>query len=105
MWGILLWSVAHLLARGDLRGVIFFGTFALLAAAGTLLQDARKRAVHGEDWKRFAQITSNVPFVAIAAGRNRFAWGEIGLRRVALGLIAYGGTLYLHGQIFGVPAY
>jgi len=105
MWGILLWSGAHLLARGEMKATIFFGSFAALAAAGTLLQDARKSALHGEDWKRFAQITSNVPFLAIAQGRNRFVWREIGIRRVGLALIAYGGTLYLHGNWFGVQPY
>jgi uncharacterized membrane protein len=88
-----------------MRSTIFFGTFAVLAAAGTLLQDARKRALHGEDWKRFAGITSNVPFLAIAGGRNRLAWAEIGLSRVALALIAYGGTLYFHGLLFGAQPY
>jgi len=77
----------------------------LLAAAGTLLQDARKAQVHGEDWKRFAALTSNVPFVAIAQGRNRFAAGEIGLVRVAFGLILYGGMMASHAWLFGVRPY
>jgi uncharacterized membrane protein len=105
MWGIMLWAGAHILARGELKATVFFGSFLLLAAAGTLLQDARKATVHGEDWKRFAAITSNVPFVAIAQGRNRFAAGEIGLVRVAFGLILYGGMMASHAWLFGVRPY
>ena len=41
------------------------------------------------DWERFARATSNVPFVAIAQGRNRFDFGEIGIRKVAIGLALY----------------
>jgi uncharacterized membrane protein len=105
MWGIMLWSGAHLLARGDLAATLFFGSFLLLAAAGTRLQDARKAKVHGEDWKRFAALTSNIPFVAIAQGRNRFAAGEIGLVRTVFGLLLYGGTLLSHAWLFGVRPY
>ena len=105
MWGIMLWAGAHILARGELKATVFFGSFLLLAAAGTLLQDARKAKVHGEDWKRFAALTSNLPFAAIARGRNRFAAGEIGLVRVAFGLLLYGGFLVAHPWLFGVRPY
>jgi uncharacterized membrane protein len=105
MWGIMLWAGAHLLARGELKATIFFGTFLLLAAAGTRLQDARKAKAHGGDWKRFAALTSNLPFAAIAAGRNRFAAGEIGLVQIAFGLLLYGGFLLAHPWLFGVRPY
>jgi uncharacterized membrane protein len=105
MWGIMLWAGAHILARGELKATVFFGTFLLLAAAGTLLQDARKAKVHGEDWKRFAALTSNLPFAAIAQGRNRFAPGEIGLVRVVFGLLLYGGFIVAHPWLFGVRPY
>ena len=86
MWAIMLWAAAHLLAVGSLQAVIFFGGLLLLAAAGTTLQDARNARVLGEDWARFAALTSNVPFVAVARGRNRIAWREIGWLRPAIGV-------------------
>src|SRR5512145_1450811 len=52
MWGIMLWAGAHILARGDLRGLVFFGGFLVLAALGTILMDARKRS--NPNWPRFA---------------------------------------------------
>jgi uncharacterized membrane protein len=105
MWGLILWAAAHLLAIGSLQAVIFFGGLLLLAAAGTILQDARNAGQFGEDWRRFAAATSNVPFLAIAQGRNRLAWREIGAGRPAAGLAAFAVVLLLHGWLFGVRAY
>src|SRR6185295_11125735 len=84
MWGIMLWAAAHVLARGDTKSLVFFGGLFAVAAAGTLLMDARKRA--NPDFARFAAVTSNIPFVAIAQGRNRLVWREIGWLRPAIGL-------------------
>jgi uncharacterized membrane protein len=94
MWAIMLWAASHIVARGDLKAVVFFGGFLALAALGTVLVDARKRS--NPDWARFAAVTSNVPFVAIAQGRNRIAWGEIGWLRPAIGLLAFVALLYFH---------
>jgi len=105
MWGIMLWAGAHLLARGELKSTIFFGSFLVLAAAGTRLQDARKAKAHGNDWARFASLTSNVPFVTIAQGRNRLVWSEIGLVRLVFGLLLFGGVFTLHATLFGARPY
>jgi uncharacterized membrane protein len=105
MWAIMLWAAAHLLAIGSLQAVIFFGGLLLLAAAGTTLQDARKAAQLGEDWKRFAALTSNVPFFAVAQGRNHVVWREIGWWRPVVGLAAYAAVLWLHAWLFGVRPY
>jgi uncharacterized membrane protein len=105
MWAIMLWAFAHLLARGTAGGAIFFGSFLLLAALGTRAIDARKARALGEDWRRFAASTSNIPLLAIAQGRNRLALGEIGLVRTAFGLILYGGLLVSHAWLFGAQPY
>jgi len=101
MYGLLLWGLAHLLARGDLKSAIFFGTFVLLAGLGTVLMDRRKAASLGEDWQRFAVVTSNLPFVAIAQGRNRFSAAEIGWRNPAIGLALYALFFWFHPMLFG----
>jgi uncharacterized membrane protein len=94
MWGVILWAAAHIVARGDLKGLVFFGGFLLLAVVGTLAMDARKKS--NPDWPRFAAATSHVPFVAIAQGRNRIVWREIGWLRPALGLAAFFAVLAFH---------
>ena len=94
MWGIMLWAASHILARGDLRSLIFFGGLLLVAALGTILMDARKR--RNPDFARFAAVSSNVPFVAVAQGRNRIVWREIGWMRPAAGLAVFFVVLLFH---------
>lgn len=99
MWGVMLWAGAHVLARGDLRAVVFFGGFLLLAALGSVLMDRRKQA--DPDFRRFKAVTSNIPFVAIAQGRNRIAWREIGWTRPAIGIALFVLVFFLHPWISG----
>ena len=101
MWGFILWSAAHILARGELKSLVFFGSFLVLAALGALLIDRRKEATLGEDWQRFAKVTSYFPFLAIAQGRNRFDAKEIGWRNPAIGLALYALFFWLHPMFFG----
>jgi uncharacterized membrane protein len=103
MWAIMLWSGAHLLARGDLESLVFFGGFLLLAGLGTVLMDSRKKS--NPDWARFAAVTSNVPFVAVAQGRNRIAWAEIGWLRPVIGLAAFAIFFAAHAWLFGGRPY
>ncbi|HEX7217818.1 MAG TPA: NnrU family protein, partial [Burkholderiales bacterium] len=78
----------------DLKGLVFFGGFFLLAALGTVFMDARKRS--NPDWPRFAAVTSHVPFVAIAQGRNHLVWREIGWLRPAIGIAVFLAVLAFH---------
>jgi uncharacterized membrane protein len=103
MWAIMLWSAAHVLARGDLKAIVFFGGFFVLASAGTLLMDARKQS--NPDWARFEGMTSHVPFVAIAQGRNRIVWREIGWVRPAIGLVVFAAFFAGHAWLFGARSY
>lgn len=103
MWGVILWALAHILANADARATAFFGGFLVLAGLGTALIDRRKSAL--PDWPRFAARTSNLPFLAVAQGRNRVVWREIGWARVAIALVVYAALLVLHPWLFGVRPY
>jgi uncharacterized membrane protein len=105
MWGFILWAVAHILARGEMKATVFFGAFLVLAALGALLIDRRKEQALGEDWKRFAAVTSYFPFLAIAQGRNRLDLAEIGWRNPVIGLLLYGVVFWFHASIFGLRPY
>jgi uncharacterized membrane protein len=105
MWSFLIWALAHVLARGDLRALVFFGTFAVVAGLGTLLMDMRKAKSLGDNWARFAAVTSNVPFLAILQGRNRLDIKEIGFRNPAIGLALFAAFYSFHGALFGSPSY
>lgn len=103
MWAVMLWAGAHILARGDLKSLVFFGGLLLLAGLGTILMDARKQS--NPDFARFAAVTSNIPFVAIAQGRNRISWSEIGWMRPLIGLILYAVFFGGHASLFGARPY
>jgi uncharacterized membrane protein len=103
MWGAMLWAAAHILANADAKSAVFFGGFLVLAGLGTVLIDRRKRAL--PEWPKFAALTSNVPFVAVAQGRNRIAWREIGWVRPAIGVALYAAFFVLHPWLFGVRPY
>ena len=105
MWAFLLWAIAHLLARGDMKSLVFFGSFAVLASVGTLLMDRRKQQSLGENWARFAAVSSNLPFLAILQGRNKFKAAEIGWRNPAIGLALYALFFWFHPMLFGIRAY
>jgi uncharacterized membrane protein len=96
MWAIGLWALAHLPANGDLASLLFFGSLAALALGGTVAIDRKKRLALGTNWGRLAEVTSNVPFVALATGRTGLRLGEIGLLRPVAGLLLYAVLLLAH---------
>lgn len=102
MWGIALWSLVHLAANGDAASLILFGTMLVLALVGPLMIDARRRRAGGDGWAAYEAATSVVPFVAIAAGRTRLQFNEIGWWRIGLALLLYVVLLWLHPKLFGV---
>ena len=103
MWAIGLWAVAHLIANGDLSSVLFFGSLAVLALGGTVLIDRKKQLALGSNWPRLTEVSSNLPFAALVAGRTKLRWRDIGILRIAAGLLLYA-VLYLAHPIFtGLP--
>lgn len=105
MWAAMLWAGAHLAVRADAAALVFFGGFLALAALGTVSMDRRKARTLGADWRRFAAVTSNLPFAAIAQGRNTLKPGEIGWIRPVAGLALYAVFFLLHPFLFGARPY
>lgn len=100
--GVTLWSIAHVLANGDLHSLIFFGTFLLVALTGMPNIDTKRQKRDPEGWARFAAKTSRTPFLAIAQGRNSLKVSEIGWGKILAGVVVFGLILYFHGWIFGI---
>jgi uncharacterized membrane protein len=98
-----LWAVSHLIANGDLSSVLFFGLLAALALGGTVLIDRKKQLALGSNWPRLTQVTSNVPFAALLAGRTKLRWRDIGILRIAAGLLLYAVLYLAHPKIAGLP--
>jgi uncharacterized membrane protein len=105
LWGVALWALVHLIVNGDLASLILFGSLFLLALGGTASIDAKRRRIFGENWNRFAQATSNLPFAAILAGRNNLglAVSEIGIVRPVVAAAAFALIFVFHGRLFGAP--
>jgi uncharacterized membrane protein len=103
--GVGLWAVVHLVGNGDVASLVFFATWAIVALAGTVSIDAKRRRLLGDAWEPFAAQTSIVPFAAIAAGRNRFIPREFGLWRWGVALLAYMLMLGGHAPVVGVSPF
>lgn len=104
LWSFALWAGLHLLSKGNLAGVLFFGAFLVTSLVGMPSIDAKLRARDPAMWSRLAPTTSILPFGAVLAGRNRVAWGEIPVAVWVIGAGAWALMLWLHPLIFGWPA-
>ena len=103
LMGVALWSGLHLIGNGDVASLLFFAALAVVAVAGTVSIDAKRRRVLGaKAWDVFAFRTSIVPFAAILAGRNSLAAREIGWWRPVAGTAAYVLMLGGHAHLVGV---
>ena len=96
-------ATGHLIANGDLSSVLFFGSLGALALGGTVLIDRKKQLALGSNWPRLTQVTSNLPFAALLTGRTKLRWSDIGLLRIAAGLLLYAVLYLAHPIITGLP--
>jgi len=101
MWGILLWSITHIINNGEITAVIFFGTFGVLALSGTFLIDAKKARQLKEGWETFKGRTSNVPFVAIFQGRATLSIKSLWWR-ILVGIVLWAALFHFHTFVIGV---
>jgi uncharacterized membrane protein len=104
LWGVAIWAAGHLLVNGDRAGLVLFGSLLLLALFGTASIDAKRRRALGPRWEAFAAQTSNVPFGAVAAGRQSLRLGEIGVWRIVLAVAVWAVLAWAHPYLFGVRA-
>jgi uncharacterized membrane protein len=103
LWSVVLWAVAHLAANVDVGSLLFFGGLALTALRGTVDIDRKRRRSNAAEFAAFEAQTSNVPFAALLAGRNRLVLREVWLP-VVLGLSLALGAVALHPRFFGRSA-
>jgi len=104
-WAILLWAIAHIIANGDVASLIFFGSFTVVSGLGTVLIDRKVSAREGERWQPFADATSNVPFLAIIAGRNHFQRDEFSWKGITAAIVLFVLVYVFHDLFTGVALY
>ena len=105
LWGVTIWAAFHIAANGDRASLIFFGTFLIVALAGMVSIDKKRKRQMGADWDAFAAKTSLIPFGAIVAGRNKLSLGEIGIIRLVAAGIIFGLIFWGHAWMFGAAPY
>lgn len=99
LWAFALWALAHLLANGDVAGVLLFGAILVTALNGMVSIDRKRHRALGPGWEAFAAQTSRMPFAAILAGRNTLHVEELSPWRAAVGTALFALALWLHGVI------
>jgi uncharacterized membrane protein len=104
LWGVVLWGAAHLFANSEPTSIALFGGLGVMCVLGARSIDRKTAARTPEHWARFSAVTSNVPFAAIAQGRNRFNLAEIWWK-LLVALAAYAALAYFHGPLIGVRAF
>lgn len=95
LWGVVFWALGHLAANGNVAALALFGGLAGMCLLGTRSIDRKTAARVPESWADFRAATSNLPFAAIIAGRNRFVARELWWR-VLIGLCVYGAAGWFH---------
>lgn len=104
LWGVAIWAAGHLIVNGERASLILFGSMLLLAVFGTSSIDAKRRRALGPVYDAFTAQTSNVPFAAILAGRQKLSLAEIGWWRIALAVAVWAALAWGHPYLFGVAA-
>lgn len=107
MWGLGLWSLAHLAVIADVAQALRFAAFSALALLGALRVEQKQRAKWGDEaWADFTARSSNLPFLAILQGRARLNWREIGWARLIAAAALYAAIiLWLHPAVIGHPVW
>jgi uncharacterized membrane protein len=98
LWATGLLGVAHLLANGEVAGVILFGGLAVFGFAWQGLTDRRDAEVDPAGFAQTRQTTSFWPFAKWNARRD-----PVTLRPLVIGAIVYVALILLHPWLFGAP--
>ena len=100
-WAILLFSIGHLIANGDMASIWFFGTLAVMSGVGMLAMDNRKKANQDERWLAFYASTSTLPFAALLSGKTKLKLSELNWIAAGIGVALYGSAYWLHDMVSG----
>jgi uncharacterized membrane protein len=71
-WSFALWALVHLSLWWSPRNMIVALGILILALAGSIGQDRKKRALIGQRWRDWESRTSFVPFGALLLGRAKW---------------------------------
>jgi uncharacterized membrane protein len=98
LWATGLLGLAHLLANGEVAGVILFGGLAVFGFAWQGLTDRRDAEVDPAGFAETRRTTSFWPFAKWSARND-----PVTLRPLVIGAIVYVALILLHPWLFGAP--
>lgn len=104
LWGVALWAAGHLLANGERWAVMLFGALGAMVLFGARSIDRKGAARNPEQWAKFADATSNIPFAAIIQGRNKLVISELWWRVLAA-LVVFLVVGFAHRSLFGAAVF
>ncbi len=98
--GSALVTAAHALLATRRVGAVLMACLALFSLLGPVLQDRKLLALRGEPHAAYLAATSLLPFVAIAAGRQRLVWRELPWATLLLGVVLAWLLRAVHANLF-----
>jgi uncharacterized membrane protein len=105
LWAFSLWAASHMIASNDLRIWLLAGAILITAVNGMRSIDRKRQGDFREQWQRFVDKTSVIPFAAAAQGRVKLRFADIGWGNVIGAAILYAVMVWAHNNIFGIPIY
>lgn len=106
LWALLIWSLAHMAANGDIAHLILFGTFAVMSVASMKSTDRRKQARLGRDgWEQLTVRAPQLPLARSLRNGWRPCFSAAVMMHCVLGLAVYVVLALTHVLFAGVPAY
>ena len=73
MWSFALWAAVHLMVVATPKALVFDTTIIVMALAGSVMQDRKKRRLLGRNWHDWSAQTAFVPFTRGLASPGLFA--------------------------------
>ena len=95
-WSFMLWALVHIALWGSPQNLIVAGGILILAFAGSIGQERKKRALIGPPWRDWEARTSFVPFGALLTGRARWRNAGPGWKAVGIGLVFWLAVTWIH---------
>lgn len=101
MWAFMLWALVHIALWGSAANVIVSGGIFILALAGSLAQDAKKRRLLGPDWIEWQRKTAYVPLAGQLSGHIGWRDTSPGAFAIIGGIIFWLAATWAHAPAGG----
>ena len=99
--GVACFALAHVISNGHLGDVAFWGSLFAVGFIGAYHMDRRKAREKGDEFRKFQEQTSILPFAAVIKGKTKLEAGEFSILLLAGAVIGFVVFIFVHGRLFG----